>query len=220
MHAMTHALNRVMSRDFSRGLRTSLALCFALVAGCRGVSSSSSDAGLMKLAVVFDDSMGQASLGMEAKRGAMMAIEEARSSDFRAVYCGDAGAADAAREVGHTSLISSGARQALLMVTPARPGRNGGHRPVGLPLGQLAGRWVCRLVGRSAGRIVGRVGRPAGRSATKMPTIRRPAIKPAVARSAPSRLALAGMTGRSEYSAIDIKTEGTNTGTTSGFRVC
>lgn len=33
-------------------------------------------------------------------------------------------AADAAREVGHTSLISSGARQALLMVTPARPGRN------------------------------------------------------------------------------------------------
>ncbi len=95
---MTHALNRVMSRDFSRGLRTSLALCFALVAGCRGVSSSSSDAGLMKLAVVFDDSMGQASLGMEAKRGAMMAIEEARSSDFRAVYCGDAGAADAARD--------------------------------------------------------------------------------------------------------------------------
>ena len=66
-----------------------LALCFALVAGCRGVSSSAAnDAGLMKLAVVFDDSMGQASLGMEAKRGAMMAVEEARSSDFRAVYCG------------------------------------------------------------------------------------------------------------------------------------
>jgi len=28
------------------------------------------------------------------------------------------------------------------------------------------------------------------------------------------------MTGRSEYSAIDIKTDGTNTGTTNGLRVC
>jgi branched-chain amino acid transport system substrate-binding protein len=72
-----------------------LALGFALVAGCRGVGASD-DPSIARLAIVFDDSMSQASLGGEAKRGAMMAVDEARGN-FRAVYFGDKGARDAAQ---------------------------------------------------------------------------------------------------------------------------
>ena len=54
-----------------------LACGFALVAGCRG-NGGTGDPGVAKLAIVFDDSMGQASLGGEAKRGAMLAVDEVR----------------------------------------------------------------------------------------------------------------------------------------------
>lgn len=42
----------------------------------------------------------------------------------RSMAVHDTFVADAARETGHTALIVSGTRKALLMVTPARPGRN------------------------------------------------------------------------------------------------
>ena len=42
----------------------------------------------------------------------------------RSMAAHDTLVADAAREAGHTALIVSGTRKALLMVTPARPGRN------------------------------------------------------------------------------------------------
>ncbi len=74
-----------------------LLLALLLVAGCRASGNAGSDAGVTKLAIVFDDSLGQASLGSEGKRGAMLAVEE-HGADFRAVYFNDAAAADAARE--------------------------------------------------------------------------------------------------------------------------
>jgi branched-chain amino acid transport system substrate-binding protein len=79
---------------------TMLGLCagaVVLAAGCRGTGGAG-DAGATRLAIVFDDSFGQASLGGEAKRGAMLAVEEARGGGFHAMYFGDAGAAEAARE--------------------------------------------------------------------------------------------------------------------------
>lgn len=66
-----------------------------LVSGCKGPGAAD-EPGMVRLAVVFDDSLGQASLGSEAKRGAMLAVDESRG-DFRAVYFGDAGAREAAQ---------------------------------------------------------------------------------------------------------------------------
>ena len=71
-----------------------IALGLALVAGCKGTATVD-DPSVAQLAIVFDDTMGQASLGGEAKRGAMMAVDEVRG-DFTAVYFDDRGARDAA----------------------------------------------------------------------------------------------------------------------------
>lgn len=82
----------------SNSLRASMTVGLLLVAGCQGGGGGAADdAGVTKLAIIFDETMGQASLGSEAKRGAMLAVEE-RGADFRAVYVGDSGAADAARD--------------------------------------------------------------------------------------------------------------------------
>lgn len=100
----------VISRRFAP-----LALGLALVGGCRGGGGvAADDPGVARLAIVFDDTMGQASLGGEAKRGAMIAVDELRG-DFRAVYLGDDGAREAAQSavlaVGFTD--SDELRQAL-----------------------------------------------------------------------------------------------------------
>ena len=85
-----------------------LACGFALVAGCRG-SGGTGDPGVAKLAIVFDDSMGQASLGGEAKRGAMMAVDEARGN-FRAIYLGEKGVADDARGAANSANTTTDGR--------------------------------------------------------------------------------------------------------------
>lgn len=71
-----------------------LSIGLALVGGCRGALSPDTP-GVARLAIVFDDTMGQASLGSEAKRGAMLAVDESRGG-FAAVYVDDAGAREAA----------------------------------------------------------------------------------------------------------------------------
>ena len=83
-----------MSRRFARAFPVVLASALALVAGCQSSSGGGSGP---RLAIIFDDSLGQASLGSEAKRGAMLAVEE-KGAAFDAVYYGDAGAVEAARE--------------------------------------------------------------------------------------------------------------------------
>jgi branched-chain amino acid transport system substrate-binding protein len=98
-----------MHETSSRSLLTRfapLAIGLALVAGCRGVGGVN-DPGVAKLAIVFDDSMGQASLGSEAKRGAMMAVDEARGN-FRAVYLGEKGVAADARDAANNAVIAVG----------------------------------------------------------------------------------------------------------------
>jgi branched-chain amino acid transport system substrate-binding protein len=65
-----------------------------LVAGCQGTGGGGGGA---RLAIIFDDALGQSSLGTEAKRGAMIAVDE-KGADLTAVYYGDAGAPEAARE--------------------------------------------------------------------------------------------------------------------------
>ena len=53
--------------------------------------------------------------------------------------------------------------------------------------------------------------RAAGMSAKSVPSITKPAIKPAVGKSAPKRSALAGIMGISAYSPIEKRAEGTKT---------
>jgi len=83
-----------------------LAAGLALVAGCRG-NGGANDPGVARLAIVFDDTMGQASLGSEAKRGAMMAVDETRGN-FRAIYLGEKGVASDAREAANNAVIAVG----------------------------------------------------------------------------------------------------------------
>jgi branched-chain amino acid transport system substrate-binding protein len=98
---MVDSRNLTEAAPRAAGLAAAAALAAAVVgvgaAGCRGTGGAGA-AGATRLAIVFDDSFGQASLGGEAKRGAMLAVEEARGADFHAMYFGDAGAAEAARE--------------------------------------------------------------------------------------------------------------------------
>ncbi|MFM1804288.1 MAG: hypothetical protein RL136_1167 [Planctomycetota bacterium] len=75
-----------------------LGLLLSIHGGCAGPGAdTAASGGSLRLAVVFDDSLGQASLGGEAKRGAMLALEEAGSRAPKAGYFGDAGASEAAQ---------------------------------------------------------------------------------------------------------------------------
>jgi len=96
----------IHARSSSSTSRSLLLLALLLVAGCRG-NGGAGDPGVAKLAIVFDDTMGQASLGGEAKRGAMMAVDEVRGN-FRAIYLGEKGVAADAREAADNAVIAVG----------------------------------------------------------------------------------------------------------------
>jgi branched-chain amino acid transport system substrate-binding protein len=88
-----NTIHAISSCSTPRGI---LLLSLLLVAGCRGIGGAGAP-GVARVAIVFDDAMGQASLGSEAKRGALIAVEEAGSSAPSTAFFGDAGAAEAAQ---------------------------------------------------------------------------------------------------------------------------